>query len=91
MVAGAGTGKTAVITARFAGLVGAGLDPERILVMTFTERAAEEMRRRIGAVLDGEPPPHLGTFHALAMRWLRKSGTLIKIPTAFQMLENPEH
>jgi DNA helicase II / ATP-dependent DNA helicase PcrA len=90
VVAGAGTGKTAVITARFAGLVGAGLDPEQILVMTFTERAAEEMRRRIAAALDGEPPHHVGTFHALAMRWLRESGNLIGIPAAFQVLEGPE-
>ncbi|MBO0684053.1 MAG: UvrD-helicase domain-containing protein, partial [Candidatus Dormibacteraeota bacterium] len=47
VVAGAGTGKTAAIADRFRRLVEAGLDPRRILVMTFTERAARQMRERI--------------------------------------------
>ncbi|MBO0685455.1 MAG: UvrD-helicase domain-containing protein, partial [Candidatus Dormibacteraeota bacterium] len=47
VVAGAGTGKTAAIAERFRLLVEGGLDPRRILVMTFTERAARQMRERI--------------------------------------------
>ncbi|MEP7105358.1 MAG: UvrD-helicase domain-containing protein, partial [Chloroflexota bacterium] len=90
VVAGAGTGKTAVITERFARLVGEGLDAEQILVMTFTERAAEEMRRRIAAALRGETPQQVGTFHALAMRWLREAGSLIGIPPAFRVLDGPD-
>ena len=90
VVAGAGTGKTAVITDRFARLVAQGVAADRILVLTFTERAAEEMRRRIADVLDGEPPPHVGTFHALAMRWLREDGPAIGVSAAFRILEGPE-
>ena len=90
MVAGAGTGKTAVITERFARLVAEGLDAEQILVMTFTERAADEMRRRIAGALGGETPPHVGTFHALAMRWLREAGSWIGIPAAFRVLDGPD-
>ncbi|HEX6349807.1 MAG TPA: ATP-dependent DNA helicase [Candidatus Dormibacteraeota bacterium] len=90
VVAGAGTGKTAVITERFRRLVAGGLDPERILVLTFTERAAAEMRHRIAEALDGDAPPHVGTFHALAMRWLREEGSAIGVSPAFRILEGPE-
>ena len=90
VVAGAGTGKTAVIAERFARLVAAGLPPAGILVLTFTDRAAEEMRRRIAEALDGEPPPQVGTFHSLAMRWLREDGPAIGIPAAFRVLEGPD-
>ncbi|HEY8643778.1 MAG TPA: ATP-dependent DNA helicase, partial [Candidatus Dormibacteraeota bacterium] len=90
VVAGAGTGKTAVIAERFARLVAGGQLASQILVLTFTDRAAEEMRRRIAEALDGEPPPHVGTFHALAMRWLREDGPAIGIPAAFRVLEGPD-
>src|SRR5215470_3989345 len=75
IVAGAGTGKTAVIAARFHRLVESGVDPARILVMTFTESAAAQMRDRILAAGDARiEAPHVGTFHSLAMRWLRDEG-----------------
>jgi len=90
VVAGAGTGKTAVITERFTRLVASGVPAERILVLTFTDRAAEEMRQRIAAALEGEPPPQVGTFHALAMRWLREDGAAIGIPSSFRILEGPD-
>jgi DNA helicase II / ATP-dependent DNA helicase PcrA len=63
VVAGAGTGKTAVIAERFRRLVAAGASPAGILVMTFTERAANEMRQRIEHLID-TPVPAVGTFHS---------------------------
>ena len=71
VVAGAGTGKTAVIAERFQQLVAGGAGPSSILVMTFTERAAAEMRSRIEAGLGtflGEL--WVGTFHSI--RWILK-------------------
>src|SRR5690348_5404923 len=85
VVAGAGTGKTAVIATRFHNLVDAGVPPESILVMTFTERAAGEMRHRIEAAIDG-PAPSVGTFHSLALGWLREDGRAVGVPRGFRIV-----
>ena len=85
VVAGAGTGKTAVIATRFRGLVDAGVPPESILVMTFTERAAGEMRHRIEAAIGG-PAAAVGTFHSLALGWLREDGRAIGVPRGFRIV-----
>jgi DNA helicase II / ATP-dependent DNA helicase PcrA len=90
VVAGAGTGKTAVIAARFVRLVQAGVRPEAILVMTFTERAAAEMRDRIMANPTVEEAPWVGTFHSLALRWLREDGGRLGLNPAFRILAGPE-
>lgn len=85
VVAGAGTGKTAVIAERFRRLVEKGTDPSSILVMTFTERAAGEMRHRIEALIES-PAPAVGTFHSIALAWLREDGRAIGIPAGFRLL-----
>jgi DNA helicase-2/ATP-dependent DNA helicase PcrA len=85
VVAGAGTGKTAVIAERFRRLVAGGASPSSILVMTFTERAAAEMRQRIEDLI-GEPAPAVGTFHSIALGWLRADGRLVGIPPGFRIL-----
>jgi DNA helicase-2/ATP-dependent DNA helicase PcrA len=90
VVAGAGTGKTAVIAARYRRLLEAGVDPGRILVMTFTGRAADEMRQRILADCGIGEAPHVGTFHSLAMRWLRDEGRRVGVHPAFRILGGPE-
>jgi DNA helicase II / ATP-dependent DNA helicase PcrA len=90
VVAGAGTGKTAVIAARFRRLLEGGVDPASILVMTFTERAAAQMRERILADTGVEEVPHVGTFHSLAMRWLREEGRRLGIHPAFRILAGPD-
>ena len=90
VVAGAGTGKTAVIAARFRRLLDAGADPAEILVMTFTERAAAQMRERILADTDIDEAPHVGTFHSLAMRWLREEGRRLGIHPSFRILAGPD-
>jgi DNA helicase-2/ATP-dependent DNA helicase PcrA len=77
IVAGAGTGKTATLAHRVAYLISQGADPRRILLLTFTRRAAAEMLRRVDALLrngNGGPPGSRvwgGTFHAVAARLLR--------------------
>jgi DNA helicase-2/ATP-dependent DNA helicase PcrA len=89
VVAGAGTGKTAVIAERFRRLVAAGASPSSILVMTFTERAAAEMRQRIEDLI-GQPAPAVGTFHSIALGWLRADGRLVGVPPGFRILAGAE-
>ncbi len=85
VVAGAGTGKTAVIAERFRRLVIGGASPSSILVMTFTDRAAAEMRERIEDLI-GESAPAVGTFHAIALSWLRADGRAIGVPAGFRII-----
>jgi Superfamily I DNA and RNA helicases len=85
VVAGAGTGKTAVIAERFRRLVAGGASPSSILVMTFTDRAAGEMRQRIEDLI-GAAAPAVGTFHSIALGWLRSDGRLVGVPVGFRIL-----
>ncbi|HEY3585612.1 MAG TPA: UvrD-helicase domain-containing protein, partial [Myxococcaceae bacterium] len=89
VVAGAGTGKTAVIAERFRRLVAAGASPHSILVMTFTERAAAEMRQRIEDLIDA-PAPSVGTFHSIALGWLRADGRSVGLPPGFRIVAGAE-
>ena len=76
VLSGAGSGKTRVITHRIAYLIdGYGVNPENILGLTFTNKAAEEMNHRLDELLErqiGENSPWLGTFHALGAEFLRR-------------------
>jgi DNA helicase-2/ATP-dependent DNA helicase PcrA len=85
VVAGAGTGKTAVIAERFRRLVASGASPESILVMTFTERAANEMRQRIETLTDAAAPS-VGTFHSIALGWLRDDGGSVGVQPGFRIV-----
>ncbi len=85
VVAGAGTGKTAVIAERFRRLVEAGASPGSILVMTFTERAAGEMRERIESLIEADAPA-VGTFHSIALGWLREDGQAVGVPAGFRIV-----
>lgn len=73
VIAGAGTGKTKTVAARVANLIEGGAEPDRILLLTFTRRATEEMLRRAGCVVGDEvvKQVHGGTFHAVSHRLLR--------------------
>jgi superfamily I DNA/RNA helicase len=92
VLAGPGSGKTRIIIHRIAWLVKEQDEaPERILAVTFTNRAAEEMRERLFNFLgDAAEGVWIHTFHAAAMRILRKYGDRIDIPTDFIILDEDE-
>lgn len=87
LVAGAGSGKTRVIVARIARLIREGIPPRQILGITFTNRAADEMRERVAALLVAREPgagmPWIGTFHAFGAVLLRRFGARIGLPPGF--------
>ncbi len=92
VLAGAGTGKTRVLTTRFAHiLLTRRAWPSQVLAVTFTNRAAREMRERISAML-GEPVEGmwLGTFHALCARMLRRHAKLVGLETNFSILDTDD-
>src|SRR5690349_7578923 len=91
VLAGAGTGKTTALTARVAGLVDRGTRPERVLLLTFTRRAAREMLRRAEARLGrsgaGRGKVVGGTFHSVAHRTLRRHASKLGLPDGFSVLD----
>jgi DNA helicase-2/ATP-dependent DNA helicase PcrA len=89
VLAGAGTGKTRVLTARFAHILLTGRAfPGQVLAVTFTNKAAREMRERVAAIL-GRPAEGLwlGTFHALCARLLRRHAELVGLTGSFNILD----
>ncbi|MFA5086495.1 MAG: UvrD-helicase domain-containing protein [Candidatus Paceibacterota bacterium] len=89
IVAGAGTGKTTVLTRRMAYLISEkGIKPEEILAMTFTEKAAREMEERVEGLLPfGYYDFWISTFHSFCDRILKRYGLGIGIPTNYKLLE----
>ncbi|MCC6829127.1 MAG: DUF3553 domain-containing protein [Novosphingobium sp.] len=93
MLAGAGTGKTAALTARLAHLVRARLAwPSEILCVTFTNKAAREMRERVGRLIGPavEGMPWLGTFHAIAARMLRRHAELVGLQANYSIIDTDD-
>src|ERR1700741_4221191 len=82
IVAGAGSGKTKVLTTRIAHLMATGVDAFNILALTFTNKAAKEMKERIEKVLGNSDARNLyiGTFHSVFARILRAEGHRIGYP-----------
>jgi DNA helicase-2/ATP-dependent DNA helicase PcrA len=92
VIAGAGSGKTRVLTHRAAWLIDVeGVSPQGLLAVTFTNKAASEMRGRIEALLQ-MPAHHLwvGTFHGLAHRLLRRHWQDAKLPQNFQIIDSDD-
>jgi len=92
VIAGAGSGKTRVLTHRAAWLIEVeGVSPQGLLAVTFTNKAAAEMRGRIEQLL-GMPVQHLwiGTFHGLAHRLLRRHWQEAKLPQNFQIIDSDD-
>lgn len=92
VLAGAGSGKTKVLTHRFAWLMEVEkISPQAILAVTFTNKAANEMRERLNKLLHLNPRNWwVGTFHGLAHRWLRQHWQEANLPQAFQILDSDD-
>ncbi len=97
VIAGAGSGKTKTLAHRVARLIAAGADPGRILLLTFTRRAADEMTRQanriIAAEVAGRAPGTLrwaGTFHAMGNRLLRLHADSIGLDPSFTLLDRSD-
>ncbi len=89
VLAGAGTGKTSVITARIGNLIRHGTPADRILGVTFTNKAAQEMQQRVGKVLKkkAKQKPLLATFHSLCLRILRRHISRLGYPEKFAIFD----
>jgi DNA helicase-2/ATP-dependent DNA helicase PcrA len=92
VLAGAGSGKTSVLTARLAYQVDRhGIPPQRILAVTFTNRAAAEMRRRVTHLLGKEPVGlWIGTFHSLSARLLRREAARLGFTPGFTIYDEAD-
>jgi ATP-dependent DNA helicase UvrD/PcrA len=96
VIAGAGSGKTKTLAHRVAHLLISGVDPHRILLLTFTRRAAEEMIRRVKRItaialgVQQVDLPWSGTFHAVGARFLRQYATQIVLKPSFTILDRSD-
>ncbi len=92
IVAGAGSGKTRVLTSRIAYILEKGCDPSRILALTFTKKAASEMKERI-ALMVGERKArrlYMGTFHSVFIRFLREFAESLGYPPTFTIYDTSD-
>jgi DNA helicase-2/ATP-dependent DNA helicase PcrA len=89
VIAGAGSGKTRVLTYRIAYLLSMGIPPYRILALTFTNKAANEMKERIAAMVSPDLARQLwmGTFHSLFARILRREAEVLGFPSSFTIYD----
>ena len=86
MLAGPGSGKTRVVTHRIAHLIFAGVPAEQIVALSFTNKAADEMRRRVSELV-GPQPVEMGTFHRFAARLLRRNARLAGLTSDYSILD----
>jgi DNA helicase-2/ATP-dependent DNA helicase PcrA len=93
VLAGAGTGKTRVLTTRIAHILAQGRAyPSQILSVTFTNKAAREMKERIGQLVGGavEGMPWLGTFHSIGVKILRRHAEMVGLKSSFTILDTDD-
>ncbi|MBT4693203.1 MAG: UvrD-helicase domain-containing protein, partial [Planctomycetaceae bacterium] len=89
MIAGPGSGKTRVVTHRIAYMISQGVNPNNILALTFTNKAAQEMRIRIERLIS-TPGYWMGTFHGFCARLLRQPGNLVGLAENFTILDSKD-
>lgn len=89
IIAGAGSGKTRVLTWKIAAIIESGVEPSSIMALTFTNKAAKEMKERVAAIVGREKARRLwmGTFHSIFARILREYAELIGFPKAFTIYD----
>jgi DNA helicase-2/ATP-dependent DNA helicase PcrA len=91
IIAGAGTGKTRTLVYRVAHLLASGVAADRILLLTFTRRAAQEMLARVERLVGPDSGRvHGGTFHATGLRILRQHGPAAGLPATFSILDQSD-
>ena len=91
VVAGAGSGKTRTLTQRYLYLVKEmGISPSNILCVTFTNKAANEMKKRIRTVLGGDDSGYISTFHGFCVRFLREEIHVLNYPKEFMILDEDD-
>ena len=92
IIAGAGSGKTRVLTCRIANILDKGYTPDSILALTFTNKAAREMKERIATII-GEYKArrlYMGTFHSIFIRFLREEAELLGFPRTFSIYDTTD-
>ena len=90
MLAGAGSGKTSVLTTRIYHLIRTGVPADSILAVTFTNKAAREMRERLTKMLPDSPLPFVATFHGLGRELLQAYGAALDIPRYFTIYDRDD-
>ncbi|MBP5398494.1 MAG: UvrD-helicase domain-containing protein [Bacteroidales bacterium] len=92
IIAGAGSGKTRVLTSRIAWAIAQGKDPERMMALTFTKKAAGEMKDRIAAMVGGRQARklYMGTFHSVFIRFLRDYADFLGYPKTFTIYDTSD-
>ena len=97
IVAGAGAGKTKTITHRIMHLITSGVAPERILAITFTNKAAREMRERVKSMLEKDKNfsqmrkmPVMSTFHSLGVQIIKENAEHLKLPRHFNIFDTAD-
>jgi DNA helicase II / ATP-dependent DNA helicase PcrA len=96
VIAGAGTGKTNILAHRVAYMIEKGMDPRRILLLTFSRRAADEMTDRVKGIIEAALSeqqvdlPWSGTFHAVAAKLIREHAVKLGLSPSFTILDRPD-
>ena len=89
VIAGAGSGKTKVLTTRIANLINSGISSYNILAITFTNKAAKEMRERLEKIVP-DNYAFVGTFHALGVRIIRENAALLGLDKNFSIIDSDD-
>lgn len=89
VIAGAGSGKTKVLTTRIAKLIENGVKPYNILAITFTNKAAGEMRERVNNIINAHDA-FIGTFHSFGLKIIRENSALFNLTSAFTLIDTED-